>query len=140
MSWQVPAFWLLLSVLIAIGLRISQRITTPTWHTRFYWLLWFLIPYCGLLTGGLSPRLMGLGAIDWQTSLSLGLSLCFGVLIALALVRATVASGPVAFAPVTAEPEQQELSVTASAGRARATNNSYPSALQTTLSVDCKLV
>ncbi|MEZ4583642.1 MAG: hypothetical protein R3A10_18745 [Caldilineaceae bacterium] len=31
-----------------------------------------LIPFAALLTGAVSPRLMGLTLIDWKTSLSLG--------------------------------------------------------------------
>ncbi len=50
--------------------------------------LWVLIPYLGLLVGGLSPRLMGISNLDWLPSIGLGLGFIFVVLVLLLLVRA----------------------------------------------------
>ena len=50
---------------------------------------WLLVPYLGLISGGLSPRLLGLSNIDWLVSLSLGIGIIFVVLAALLIVRAT---------------------------------------------------
>ena len=46
-----------------------------------------LIPFAALLTGAVSPRLMGLTLIDWKTSLSLGIGLMAGFAVLFALVR-----------------------------------------------------
>ena len=132
MSWQMPAFWLLLSFLSATGLRLSWHMLHPAWRTRLHWLRWLLIPYFGLLTGGISPRLMGLSAIDWQMSLSLGLSICFGVLIVLALVRSTVVSELVMAKPVLSELEEDGFPNATPAERARPIGYNQPSALQAT--------
>ncbi len=133
MSWQMPAFWLLLSFLVAMGLRLSQHMLHPAWRKRLHWLRWLLIPYLGLLTGGISPRLMGLSAIDWQISLSLGLSICFGVLIVLALVRSTVASGLIVTKPVLVRLEEDGFPIPTPAERVRPIGYGQPSALQATL-------
>jgi len=87
-----PGFWLALSLLtlpvaLFLGVRISERSRRWLYAAR-----WVLIPYAGLLAGGLSPRLMGLSKIDWATTLSLGMALFFG-LTALAFgVRIFIAS------------------------------------------------
>jgi hypothetical protein len=59
------------------------------WRLNLILLYWLLIPYLGLILGGLSPRLMGFTDIDWQASLSLGAGLIVGILATLAAVRLT---------------------------------------------------
>ncbi len=89
---SAPGFWLALSLLtlpvaLILGARLSERSRRWLYAAR-----WVLIPYAGLLTGGLSPRLMGLSKINWATTLSLGVALFFG-LAALAFgVRIFIAS------------------------------------------------
>jgi hypothetical protein len=86
---QAPGLWLLIN---GVGLLVlllvwgwldprRQRILLLGW--------WLIIPYLGLIRGGLSPRLMGLAELDWQIGLSLGLGLLFAMLAILLLVRAT---------------------------------------------------
>jgi hypothetical protein len=82
-----PRFWLLLNLSSAILLRLlggtlSYRVKQTANLTR-----WLLIPYLGLLAGGLSPRLLGLTNLDWQASLSLGVAIVVAVLSGLVLVR-----------------------------------------------------
>lgn len=90
LSPQAPGFWLLLSFL-STALLISLRAYLPVARYRLLWIAhWLLIPYLGLLLGGLSPRLLGLTGIDWPASLGLGLGLMFAVFVLLVLVRATV--------------------------------------------------
>ena len=74
-----PGFWLALSLLtlpvaLIVGARLSARGRRWLYAAR-----WALIPYAGLLAGGLSPRLMGLSKIDWAVTLSLGVALFFGL-------------------------------------------------------------
>ena len=74
-----PGFWLALSLLalpvaLILGARASERGQRWVYAAR-----WVLIPYAGLLAGGLSPRLMGLSKIDWAVTLSLGAALFFGL-------------------------------------------------------------
>ena len=96
---QVPFFWLIVALLInALLLWLKDYITSP-WRTRLWFAHWLLIPYLGLLTGGLSPRLLGLANIDWLASLGLGLGLLFGIVALLVLGRAIVDLGDPAVAP-----------------------------------------
>jgi hypothetical protein len=86
---QAPGLWLLVSALAGALLlllwgRLSESNRRYAQVTR-----WLLVPYLGLVSGGLSPRLMGLNNIDWLVSLSLGIGIIFVVLAALLLVRAT---------------------------------------------------
>lgn len=85
-----PGFWLLVGVLLTLLLLSLQSIIPARWRRPIWFAHWLLVPYAGLLAGGLSPRLLGLGNIDWLASLGLGLGLIFGVVILLILVRAVV--------------------------------------------------
>ncbi|MEX1018398.1 MAG: hypothetical protein WDZ49_01995 [Litorilinea sp.] len=89
-SVYTPGFWLLASLVGSLVVLYAER----RW-TRLRWrMVWaahrVLIPYLGLLLGGLSPRLMGLNRLDWNAGLSIGLILMFAVTLLLILVRATV--------------------------------------------------
>jgi hypothetical protein len=96
-DWQIaqfsphaPGFWLLLSLLTTAALSVPLNRRRRPW-VQWLWLgHWLLIPYFGLLFGGLSPRLMGLAYFDWSVSLSLGIGLIFAVLALLVIVRMTV--------------------------------------------------
>lgn len=78
---QAPGFWLILSLVtlplvLIVAARLSRR------HQRWlYAARWVLIPYFGLMAGGLSPRLMGLSKINWATTLNLGIALLFGLML-----------------------------------------------------------
>ncbi len=97
LSPQTPGLWLLISILAGSLVFLIEDLPNA-WRFRILTALWLLIPYCGLLFGGLSPRLMGLNDIDWSASLSLGLGLIFAVLVLLIVVRMAMdltESGPV---------------------------------------------
>jgi hypothetical protein len=87
---QSPAFWILTNfaiTLVLAALLFRFRSTSVQW----LWVgQWILIPYCGLLLGGLSPRLMGLSYLNWVTTLGLGSGLLFVILILLVAVRAAI--------------------------------------------------
>jgi hypothetical protein len=87
---RAPGFWLLISViggLIVIYLEAHRPQAQPRLLAAAHRVL---IPYLGLVLGGLSPRLMGLNRIDWSAGLGIGLLLIFAVTALLILVRATV--------------------------------------------------
>lgn len=87
---QSPGFWLLVSLLISTLLFALRRwLPSGIWN-RVWFAHWLLVPYIGLLFGGLSPRLLGIAAIDWLATLGLGVGLTFGVLVLLITVRAFV--------------------------------------------------
>ncbi|MCL4859991.1 MAG: hypothetical protein KJZ93_11320 [Caldilineaceae bacterium] len=89
LSPQAPGLWLLVSFLALLILLLLWP--TLSWRGRRYGLYarWLIAPYLGLLSGGLSPRLMGLSHFDWLVSLSLGLAISFAILGVLLVVRAT---------------------------------------------------
>jgi hypothetical protein len=88
-----PGFWLLLSFLSTALLALIQRYIPARWRGLIWFALWLLIPYMGLLMGGLSPRLMGLAGHDWLAGLGLGLGIIFAVVILLMLARAVTDLG-----------------------------------------------
>jgi hypothetical protein len=90
LSLHAPGSWLLLSFTATMVVAIFGRYWTLRQRRRIHATLTLLIPYGGLLFGGLSPRLMGLVGVDWQASLSLGLGLFFALIVLLILVRAAV--------------------------------------------------
>ena len=91
LSFQMPGLWLLLTAIVTVLLLVWRQYFPGKWERSLWIALWLLIPYFGLLMGGLSPRLMGLIYIDWSSSLSLGFGLIFIVIALLTLVRMTVA-------------------------------------------------
>lgn len=93
MTPHAPGLWLLIGLLTNALLLSSEQLVARTWRGPLWIGLWLLVPYLGLLLGGLSPRLMGLSGIDWPVSLSLGLGIGFAVVLLLTLVRATLAIG-----------------------------------------------
>ncbi len=91
LSPMQPGFWLVVSFVMAglVGMVASRLL--PAHASRWVNMgRWVLIPYLGLLVGGLSPRLLGLSDIDWVAGLGLGVGLIFAIWLLLALVRATL--------------------------------------------------
>jgi len=89
LDWQTPGIWLLFSMVGGLTLLLMRPLLSPTWQEALKMVRWLLLPYIGLLLGGLSPRLLGLTNLDWLASLGLGLGLVFALLLLLGLVRAT---------------------------------------------------
>lgn len=90
---HAPGFWLLIGLLTTSLLRSLESALPRAWRLRLWAALWVLVPYLGLLSGGLSPRLMGLSGSDWSLSLGLGVGIAFGALLLLGLVRALLEMG-----------------------------------------------
>ncbi len=82
-----PGLWLILSLLSLVGLLLVRPWLRQPTRDLALLIRWLLIPYLGLISGGLSPRLLGLHTIDWLPSLSLGAGIAFTVLATLLVVR-----------------------------------------------------
>ena len=82
-----PGFWVLVSLLAWLAIRLTTRYWSPR---QLLWITvarWVLIPYAGLIAGSLSPQLMGLIDIDWQTTLGIGIVLTAILIGLMAVVR-----------------------------------------------------
>lgn len=86
-------FWLALDLVVGICFWIGVRYLALRWRNLAIAARWLLIPYVALISGGLSPRLMGLTGVDWRSSLALGVGLAAVTTGLLFLVHATVANG-----------------------------------------------
>lgn len=89
--WQAPVGWLGATLLCGFGLLLIYRQTPAIYRRPLRNIRWFVIPYLGLLTGGISPRFMGLTGINWFASFGFGLVLIAGILAVVALVRTIMA-------------------------------------------------
>jgi hypothetical protein len=102
LSPYAPGFWLLVGILSTALLTTIQEYIPARWRGLIWFAHWLLIPYLGLLMGGLSPRLLGLAGHDWLAGLGLGLGLIFAVVILLTLSRALTDLGAPATTPAEA--------------------------------------
>lgn len=96
--WQAPIGWLGATLLCGLALLIIYRQTPASYRRPLHTIRWLVIPYLGLLTGGISPRFMGVTEINWFASFGFGLVLIAGILAVLALIR-SVTAFPVSTAP-----------------------------------------
>jgi hypothetical protein len=87
LSLESPLFWLALSVLTLPLVYVLARRVPPRAAAWIAVMRWVLIPYMGLMLGGLSPRFLGLSKINWATTLSLGMVVLFAALAAGAAIR-----------------------------------------------------
>lgn len=99
LSPYAPGFWLLVGILATALLTSVKEYIPARWRGLIWFAHWLLIPYLGLLMGGLSPRLMGLAGHDWLAGLGLGLGLIFAVVILLTFGRAITDLGAPAANP-----------------------------------------
>jgi hypothetical protein len=90
LHWHRAGFWLLASFGASLLLLIAGRYLGRDYQYNRRLLRWVLIPYLGLLAGGLSPRLMGLSDLDWVAGLGLGVVLISAIWMLLVLVRMTL--------------------------------------------------
>jgi len=89
--WQAPVGWLGATLVCGVALLLIYRQTPANYRRPLRNIRWFVLPYLGLLTGGISPRFMGLTGINWFASFGFGLVLIAGILAVLALVRSVMA-------------------------------------------------
>jgi hypothetical protein len=87
LSLESPLFWLALSALTLPLVYVLARRAPPRAAAWIAVMRWVLIPYMGLMLGGLSPRFLGLSKINWATTLSLGMVVLFAALAAGTAIR-----------------------------------------------------
>ena len=87
LHFQMPLPWLLLSLITWAALVALGAFLTPRPMLWLHVARWVLVPYLGILAGGISPSLMGLTNIDWLVSLGVGIALFLSMVIAMLVVR-----------------------------------------------------
>lgn len=111
--WQAPLGWLSASLLCGFCfMLLFQQIPLP-YRRPLRNAHWILIPYFGLVAGGISPRLLGLTGINWFASFGFGLVLIGSVLVVLVIIRSIMAFS-LASVPVTTlstEPVQPDHAI-----------------------------
>ncbi|MBX3014695.1 MAG: hypothetical protein KF832_24455 [Caldilineaceae bacterium] len=85
--WQAPMGWLSVSLLVGLALTFFDPQIPSAYRQQVRTVRWILFPYCALLTGGISPRLMGITGIHWFASFEVGLVLIGGVLLLIVGIR-----------------------------------------------------
>lgn len=89
-----PIGWLLLNFIVTVGFLAIYSFIPAQYRQPILNLRWTILPYVALLTGGVSPRLMGITGIDWLLSFGFGLGLIAAILGLLVLVRSTTDFSP----------------------------------------------
>lgn len=79
--------WLIVDVSIGLLLLLIYPLLAVRFRPPLFLIYWVIIPYLGLISGGLSPRLMGLTGINWLASFGLGLGLIGILLVLLLFIR-----------------------------------------------------
>jgi len=79
--------WLMVDLSAGLLLLLIDPLLAKRLRPPLVLVYWVIIPYFGLITGGLSPRLMGLTGINWLASFGLGLGLIGALLILLLFIR-----------------------------------------------------
>ncbi len=87
---HTPASWLLINLALTMGLLLAHDWIAHSYRRPMIRVRNILLPYLALLTGGISPRLMGLTGIDWLVSFGFGVGLITAILGLLVLVRSTI--------------------------------------------------
>lgn len=82
--------WLAISLSMGLLLLLIYPLLAPRFRQPLLLIQWVLLPYVGLITGGLSPRLLGLTGINWLASFGLGLGLIGILLLLLIFVRTLI--------------------------------------------------
>ena len=86
--------WVILSLVLFVGIELAARLWTTERRAWLHTVRWLLLPYLALVTGSVSPRLMGLTAIDWRLTLSFGVVFAALLLAIAALVRLATLTPP----------------------------------------------
>ena len=101
--WQAPLGWLSASLLCGLCFMLLFPQIPRPYRRPLRNAGWIVIPYLGLITGGISPRLLGLTGINWSASFGFGLVLIGSVLVVLVIIRSVMAFS-LASVPATALP------------------------------------
>ena len=88
------ALWLALSFMLAGTATVVTRLVSPELDRLVRIVRWVQVPYFGLILGGLSPRLMGLSVLGWDSRHTLGLVVLACLLVLLVLIRIRLHAEP----------------------------------------------
>lgn len=88
------ALWLALSFILAGTATFITRLVSPELERLVRIVRWVQVPYFGLILGGLSPRLMGLTVLGWDSKHTLGLVVLACLLVLLILIRIRLYTEP----------------------------------------------
>ena len=88
------AVWLALSFTVAGTATSLTRLVAPELERFVRIVRWVQVPYFGLILGGLSPRLMGLTVLEWDSRYTLGLIVLVCLLVLLVLIRIRLHTEP----------------------------------------------
>lgn len=80
-------FWLVLSFMAAGSTALLARLFAPELGRPVRIARWVMVPYFGLILGGLSPRLMGLTVVGLDSRFIVGVVVLAGLLVLLVLIR-----------------------------------------------------
>ena len=86
---SAPILWILLSILLSVFLNgIRLRISSGLYQ---YLKLgrWAIVPYLALVSGHVSPRLMGITDLDWALGLGIGVGIVLGLLLLVVIANVT---------------------------------------------------
>ncbi len=93
LSFHAPGFWLVVSLLCMLAATAAQPFLPRFWRGAVLLAIWLGVPYLALISGGVSPRLLGLRYLDWAVTFRLGAGILLAVAAMAGLVR-LVAAGP----------------------------------------------
>lgn len=83
-----PGFWLLLALFGWAMAAVANRRLAAGSQPIVAAARWLVIPYGALLSGAVSPRLMGLTLIDWRVTIGFGLTIVVGLVAVVGLAAA----------------------------------------------------
>ncbi|MBK8049596.1 MAG: hypothetical protein IPK16_22300 [Anaerolineales bacterium] len=86
-SFHEPGFWLVAAILLGIVVAAAWFVVRTAWRMWMVIAYWLGIPYLALLTGAVSPRLMGVQFLDWPITFRLGVGLIIGLLVLVMVAR-----------------------------------------------------
>lgn len=88
-SVSAPALWLLFSLSVGLTLPLIRSQWLKPHRGWIELMRWILVPYLGLVSGQISPLLMGFVGLNWIATFEIGFTIVFVGLIIVALVRIT---------------------------------------------------
>ena len=91
LSFHAPGFWLVVSLLCMLAATAAQPFLPRPWRGVAVLAAWLVVPYLALISGGVSPRLLGLRYLDWATTFRLGAGILLAVVVLAGVVRLAAA-------------------------------------------------
>ena len=91
LSFHAPGFWLVVSLLCMLAATAAQPFLPRAWRGFVLLAVWLGVPYLALISGGVSPRLLGLRYLDWAVTFRLGAGILLAVAVMAGIVRLVTA-------------------------------------------------